>query len=94
MQIIIEDKDEGRAQTTAERIAVIGRNLSFSREDGKLQIIGPADAQIAKLKDIYRKAVYAKAADHGILADYKDEVEADRASRQDFYSRVDFNFDP
>ena len=94
LQIIIEDKDEGRAQTTAERIAVIGRNLSFSREDGKLQIIGPADAQIAKLKDIYRKAVYAKAADHGILADYKDEVEADRASRQDFYSRVDFNFDP
>ena len=88
------DKDEGRAQTTAERIAVIGRNLSFSREDGKLQIIGPADAQIAKLKDVYRKAVYAKAADHGILADYKDEVEADRASRQDFYSRVDFNFDP
>ena len=94
LQIIIEDKDEGRAQTTAERIAVIGRNLSFSGEDGKLQIIGPADAQIAKLKDVYRKAVYAKAADHGILADYKDEVEADRASRQDFYSRVDFNFDP
>ncbi len=94
LQIIIEDKDEGRAQTTAERIAVIGRNLCLSGEEGKLQIIGPADAQIAKLKDVYRKAVYAKAADHGILADYKDEVEADRASRQDFYSRVDFNFDP
>ena len=94
LQIIIEDKDEVRAQTTAERIAGIGRNLSLSGEEGKLQIIGPADAQIAKLKDVYRKAVYAKAADHGILADYKDEVEADRASRQDFYSRVDFNFDP
>lgn len=94
LQIIIEDKDEVRAQTTAERIAGIGRNLSLSGEEGKLQIIGPADAQIAKLKDVYRKAVYAKAADHGILADYKDEVEEDRASRQDFYSRVDFNFDP
>ena len=94
LQIIIEDKDEVRAQTTAERIAGIGRNLSLSGEEGKLQIIGPADARIAKLKDVYRKAVYAKAADHGILADYKDEVEADRASRQDFYSRVDFNFDP
>ena len=97
LQITIEDKDKDRAENTAVSIAETGRQ--YLREhfpDGNhgILIIGPADAQIAKINDVYRKALYIKALEHEKLAMIKDAIEADRMSRQDFTSRVEFNFDP
>ena len=92
LQIIIENKDERAAADTAAGIAGIAGRFSEERE--ALQIIGPADARISKINDIYRKAVYVKSADYELLASLKDVVEADRMQRQDFCSRVEFDFDP
>lgn len=95
LQIMIEDKDEKRAGTTAQGIAELA--AGFARKDGDgslLQVIGPSDARIAKINDVYRKAVYVKSADYEKLALIKDDIEADRARRQDYTSRVDFDFDP
>lgn len=97
LQITIEDKDEKRADLTAGSVAGIAKSFADNLSADKgvtLQIIGPADAQIAKIKDIYRKALYIKSADYELLAMLKDVIEADRMSRQDFSSRVEFNFDP
>ena len=95
LQILIEDKDEGRAGATAQGIAELAS--VFAREAGvvsPLQVIGPSDARIAKINDVYRKAVYVKSADYEQLAQLKDSIEADRARRQDYSSRVEFDFDP
>ena len=94
LQIMIEDKDERRAGETAAGIARVAGEYGRRQQGAVLQVIGPADAQIAKINDVYRKAVYIKSADHEILASLKDEIEADRMERQDFYSRVEFDFDP
>ena len=92
LQIIIENKDERAAADTAAGLAEIAGR--FSGERKALQIIGPADARISKINDIYRKAVYVKSADYELLASLKDVIEADRMQRQDFCSRVEFDFDP
>ena len=36
------------------------------------KIIGPADAPLAKARDIYRKIIYIKAVDYSLLIDIKD----------------------
>ena len=61
---------------------------------GMMQIIGPTDAGIARIKDVYRKVVYAKSPSYEALAALKDEIEEDRAARGDFAGRVEFDFDP
>lgn len=43
--------------------------------EGRCQIIGPADAAIAKVNDIYRKVMYIKHADYGQLIRMKDSLE-------------------
>lgn len=39
-------------------------------------VLGPADAPVAKAKDIYRKMVYGKCADYSTLCSVKDYIEA------------------
>ena len=95
LQILIEDKDEARAQATAEGIArTAGKEREASDREIRLQVIGPADASISKINDVYRKVVYIKSDDYEMLAVIKDAVESDRAERRDYDSRVEFDFDP
>ncbi|MBQ9607579.1 MAG: primosomal protein N', partial [Lachnospiraceae bacterium] len=95
LQILVEDKDESRAIATAGDIAGLGRRFEGDdSSENRVQIIGPADAQISKINDVYRKVIYAKSNDYEQLAILKDLIEKDRADRQDFFSRVEFDFDP
>ena len=95
LQILIEDKDEARAQATAEGIVrTAGKEREASDREIRLQVIGPADASISKINDVYRKVVYIKSDDYEMLAVIKDAVESDRAERRDYDSRVEFDFDP
>ena len=91
LQITIEDKDAGRGQATSECIAELSRRYAGSFN---VRVIGPADASISKINDVYRKVVYAKSEAYEVLAKLKDTIEKDRAVRQDFKSHVEFDFDP
>jgi primosomal protein N' (replication factor Y) len=95
LQILIEDKDEARAKATADGIAQsAGTYGASSEKEPRLLVIGPTDASISKINDVYRKVVYIKSGDYERLASIKDAIEADRADRGDFGSRVEFDFDP
>ena len=62
---------------------------------GKIQIIGPADAAIAKVSDIFRKIIYVKAADYGALVLVKNRLDHDL--REDPLLKkvnVQFDFNP
>ncbi len=73
---------------------VMGDIVQQSAKEAQVQIIGPADASISKINDVYRKVVYAKSASYELLAMLKDAIEKDRSDRGDFASRVEFDFDP
>ncbi len=68
-----------------------------SREAGcpAVQVIGPASPGIDKIKDIYRKVIYIKAEQYGLLAGIKDKIEQYIEINSGFdRMRVQFDFNP
>lgn len=59
-----------------------------------LQVVGPADATILKINDIYRQVIYIKTSDYEILVDLKDKLEhymKDNKMFQNVSTQFDFN---
>ena len=54
----------------------------------QIQLIGPADATIAKVNDIYRKVIYMKTSDYAARISIKDGIE--QAVKAD----ISFDFNP
>lgn len=57
-----------------------------------LSVVGPASPGIAKINDIYRKVVYLKSSQYGILVDVKDKLE-EFMEKQEFFKEVNIQFD-
>ena len=61
----------------------------------RLQVIGPADASIAKVNDIYKKVIYLKTKEYDDLVKVKDELEYYMKDNRDFKETgVQFDFNP
>ena len=79
---------------------VVARLRKHLEEDadfaGKpIQLVGPADATIAKVNDIYRKVVYIKTKDYQNLVRLKDRLEHYMKENKDFQNvSVQFDFNP
>lgn len=63
--------------------------------DADRQVVGPADAQIAKVRDFYHKVIYVKQAEYEKLVDLKDFLEKE-VRRNPLYEKgtVQFDFNP
>lgn len=60
-----------------------------------IAVIGPSDAGIAKLNDVYRKVVYIKTREYKVLVDLKNKLEDYIRDNNDFkYVNVQFDFNP
>lgn len=60
----------------------------------KVQVIGPADASVSKINDVYRKVIYLKSADYNRLIGIKDEIEkgfSDPENAKEINIQFDFN---
>ncbi len=65
------------------------------KTDETVQIIGPADAAVSKVKDQYRKVIYVKGADYGVLVRIKNDLDAYVRAEPAFQNvTVQFDFDP
>ncbi len=68
---------------------------SFIREQGqKTQLVGPADAAVAKVNDIYRKVIYIKTKEYDALVNIKDKIEKyvkDNPAYKNVSVQFDFN---
>lgn len=79
---------------------VVGRLQKHLDEDesfaGKpIQLVGPADATIAKVNDVYRKEIYIKTKDYQNLVKLKDRLEQYMKDNRDFQNvSVQFDFNP
>lgn len=87
------EKEESAAHAAA---LLAGQVDHFVRESKqKIQRIGPADASIAKVNDIYKKVLYIKAKDYQTLVSIKDRAEKFMFGRRDYRDvSVQFDFNP
>ena len=79
---------------TEERAAYL-KELIQRESDSSTRILGPTDAGIAKIKDVYRKVIYLRNEDYDILIGIKDKIEAEllRTTAGDG-TYVGFDFNP
>ena len=88
--ILCASKDEKKAEDGINRIF----SLLKEKKDG-VSLIGPADATVAKINDIYRKVLYLKHADYAALVRVKDVVEEMTVTGELWKDvLVRFDFDP
>lgn len=76
---------EAAAQAVAERLAGLEERLRW---------MGPADAAISRMKDVYRKVVYVQDKEYDRLIGMKDMLEASMATGQWGNVSLWFDFDP
>lgn len=93
--ILCAAKDETRADCgakgLAERIAAFEKTLRGE----KLSLIGPADAAVARVNDIYKKVIYIKAKQYRTLVEVKDQAEQYVRDNKDYKDvTVQFDFNP
>jgi primosomal protein N' (replication factor Y) len=63
--------------------------------DPEIIIMGPEDAYIGKLKDIYRRVIYVKADEYDRLVKVKDEIDKFLLEQKQYRSTSTwFDFDP
>ena len=100
--IHVTSPDESECGSVAQRVHDTAAQMishiekSQSPDDRhQIQLIGPADATIAKVNDIYRKVLYMKTSDYAALISVKDGIEqavkADTAMKN---ANISFDFNP
>ena len=74
------------------------KKVRQAQDSGKLSglsVVGPANAAVAKVKDIYKKVIYFKHEDYQELVKIKDVLEAFVGSHREFANIImQFDFDP
>ena len=86
----IQSEDLRQAEGQANAVADLIKN-NFP----DVRLLGPQDAALAKIKDVYRKSIYVKNKSYQVLVDIKDMIDAyllDNSSYNKAY--VYFDFDP
>ena len=90
--VLCASKEEAEAYACAKELA---DTMEKVQADKKLKMIGPADAAVARVNDIYKKVLYFKHPDYGVLIQIKDKVEQLMEEKQGVRNvSVQFDFDP
>lgn len=93
--MLVASKDSMYGALCAE---LLGKKVAQAVEKGKitgLSMLGPTDAAVAKVNDIYKKVIYFKHEDYGMLVRIKDALEEFISRHKEFLSvTVQFDFNP
>ena len=93
MAILMTSKDDVLLATLAERIKKVISN-AYENEK-RLKLIGPADAGVAKINDVYRKVIYVKHPAYDELVKVKNLVEEYIEGCEEMKkASVQFDFNP
>lgn len=88
LEVLVSSENEEQAEAFARAF------LAEIAENSDIQILGPTDAGIAKLKNHYRKVMYIKADDYQALTDIASGGEAFLAGRDGWRGcSITFSFD-
>ncbi len=93
--VLCASYSEGDALAAARIIAGEARARDGGGRLPGIRVIGPADAAVAKVSDVYKKVVYIKSERYGDLVEAKDAAERLARERAEFRGvTVQFDFDP
>lgn len=93
--ILCASPREEAAQAGAEKLlAEIEQTDSVTKQE-KVYFIGPADASVAKVNDIYKKVIYVKTREYQTLVALKDRAEQFVRDNRDYKDvMIQFDFNP
>ena len=93
--ILVTSPDYGALQNAVDELMEKIGQVKEQPEGRMLLVIGPADANVARINDIYRKVIYLKHINNSALIKIKDELEKLIYSSQKFKNvSVQFDFTP
>jgi len=95
--IMCASEDEGKLSVAVEKL--VRRLQMHTQEDAfrekRIQIVGPAEASIARINDVHRKVIYIKTEDYQNLVSLKDKLENYMKDNRDYQNvSVQFDFNP
>lgn len=84
----------GQESLVARTANLIAEKLksAITRSGRRVLVVGPADASVAKVNDVYRKMVYMKATDYKTLVALKDALEQ-FGKKTNAFAKVTIQFD-
>ncbi len=89
--LLITSDGQEEVQNRSEDVAKLIESI-ISQSEKKIQMIGPADAGISKINDVYRKVIYIKTEQYETLVSIKDFV--DKSIRDNIkYKKISLQFD-
>lgn len=92
LAVHLSGKDPEILETAAGYLKKYGDHIGKKRS---VRLIGPADAPISKINDVYKKIIYLKHTDYGALVEMKNEMERYLAINEGFNPiSVQFDFNP
>ncbi len=98
LAILVEGVREAETDAYSTKLSeVLHECTNEMKKDGnraRINIIGPTDASIKKISDVFRRIMYVKAAQYEILTEYKDKLEQYMEVTPVKDIRVQFDFDP
>ena len=89
LAVLMSGKDEAILNQAAQQLH---RQVLSSVWKGDVEVIGPAEASVYKVNDIYRKILYLKQENYGILIDIKNRLE-DLSPKAPWFSQVMIQYD-
>lgn len=97
LMVLITSEKEADAEKLAGSLYEIASAHTESIRTNPLEsaiILGPADAKIKKIQDVYRKVLYVKARKYSVLVSIKNRIEEYREQTGYQFGMVQFDFDP
>lgn len=82
------------SEEKAERLSKDLADVIKSKEDNNIVILGPADATIKRINNVYRKVIYVKAKEYETLVSWKNIIEDYRKKTEYRDGSVAFDFNP
>ena len=96
LAVLITSRDQEQGKELSEQMTelVNAKSSRPEKNDYSLQVIGPAEAAISKINDLYRHVFYVKHADYQMLVQIKDMLELFCKEKELKNQAVQYDFDP
>lgn len=83
----------GREERLIEAASAAAAFLSPAAAESQVQMIGPVDASVYKINDIYRKILYLKQENYDILIKIRDQLDGFSENNQELFEDVMIQYD-
>lgn len=90
LAILMTSKEEEKLNAFSQVV----KDVIVATAEEKMSVIGPAWASVSKIQDYYRKVIYIKHENYGILTKVKDQIEhyvKEQNRYQECFIQFDFN---